>query len=163
MKTHSLPPVLDPCCGSRMMWFNKNDPRALFGDIRTEAHTLCDGRALEITPDMHMDFRSLPFEDGTFQLVVFDPPHLKRLGQDSWMAAKYGVLLPTWKEDITQGFTECFRVLKPNGVLIFKWNEYQIPLTEILTLTPEEPLFGHTSGKAGKTHWITFIKGDETP
>ena len=68
------------------------------------------------------------------------------------MAAKYGVLLPTWKEDITQGFTECFRVLKPSGVLIFKWNEYQIPLAEILTLTPEEPLFGHTSGKAGKTH-----------
>ena len=24
-------------------------------------------------------------------------------------------------------FRECFRVLKPYGVLIFKWNEVQIP------------------------------------
>lgn len=29
-------PVLDPCCGSRMMWFDKNDSRAVFGDQRIE-------------------------------------------------------------------------------------------------------------------------------
>ena len=43
--------VLDPCCGGRMMWFNRQDQRALFGDIRSENHTLCDGRAFNITPD----------------------------------------------------------------------------------------------------------------
>lgn len=26
---YALPPVLDACCGSRMMWFNKSDPRAM--------------------------------------------------------------------------------------------------------------------------------------
>ena len=26
-----MPPILDPCCGSRMMWFNKQDQRCLFG------------------------------------------------------------------------------------------------------------------------------------
>ena len=26
------PTVLDPCCGSRMMWFDKQDQRVLFGD-----------------------------------------------------------------------------------------------------------------------------------
>ena len=29
------PTVLDPCCGSRMMWFDKQDQRVLFGDQRT--------------------------------------------------------------------------------------------------------------------------------
>ena len=44
------PTVLDPCCGSRMMWVDKQDQRVLFGDQRTESHILSDGRALEIKP-----------------------------------------------------------------------------------------------------------------
>ncbi len=43
--------ILDMCCGSRMFWFDKQDPRALFADIRSEQHTLCDGRSLVISPD----------------------------------------------------------------------------------------------------------------
>lgn len=154
-----LPPVLDPACGPRMMWFDKNDPRAIFGDIRTETYTLCDGRALEVSPDIELDFRDLPYPENTFRLVVFDPPHLERLGPRAYMRAKYGQLLSTWREDLAQGFAECFRVLKPEGVLIFKWNETQIPVSEILALTSEQPLFGHKSGKNSKTHWITFMKG----
>ncbi len=153
-------PVLDPCCGSRMMWFDKDDPRATFGDIRTETRDLCDGRVLTVDPDVVMDFRDMPFEDGTFRLVVFDPPHLERLGKDSWTAAKYGQLLPGWRDDLRLGLAECFRVLKPGGVLVFKWNEDQIPVSEVLALTPERPLFGHKSGRLSKTHWICFIKDD---
>lgn len=41
--------ILDMCCGSRMFWFDKNDDRAIFSDIRKEEHTLCDGRRLIIT------------------------------------------------------------------------------------------------------------------
>ena len=74
------------------------------------------------------------------------------------MAAMYGVLDKTWKEDLQKGFAECFRVLKPDGVLIFKWCEYEIPLREVLALTPFKPLFGHPSGKMQKTHWVTFMK-----
>lgn len=151
------PLVLDPTCGARMMWFDKTDPRVVFGDQRTEAHTLSDGRVLEITPDVELDFRALPFPDNTFRLVVFDPPHLHNVGNSSWLAAKYGRLLPSWEDDITAGFAECFRVLKPEGVLIFKWSEIQIPLTKILACTPEKPLFGHT-GTSATTHWMTFIK-----
>lgn len=150
--------VLDPCCGSRMFWFDKHDSRAIFGDIRDENHILCDGRALNINPDVKMDFRNIPYPQETFSLVVFDPPHLKNLGENSWMAKKYGVLNTTWKDDIRTGFSECFRVLKPDGVLIFKWNEDQIKVSEILKLTDEKPLFGHKSGKQSKTHWITFMK-----
>jgi SAM-dependent methyltransferase len=157
------PLVLDPASGSRMFYFDKEDPRVLFGDIRSEQHVLCDGRALNINPDAIVDFRNLPFPAESFRVVVFDPPHLVRAGPKSWQAAKYGQLhADTWRADLEAGFSECFRVLKPEGVLIFKWNETQIPVSQILELTPARPLIGHKSGKASKTHWITFLK-DASP
>ncbi len=149
--------VLDVCCGSKMFWFDKNNPEAVFVDIREESHILCDDRALEISPDMKADFRDLPFDDNTFKLVVFDPPHLERAGENSWMLKKYGRLGEDWRNDLTKGFKECFRVLDDNGVLIFKWNEVQIPLSQILKLTDKSPLFGHRTGRQAKTHWVCFI------
>lgn len=150
--------ILDACCGRRMFWFDKKNDDVVFQDIRSEEHVLCDGRKLEVNPDIVADFRNMPYDDESFNLVVFDPPHLKQLGKNSWMAKKYGVLLPTWELDIKLGFDECMRVLKPNGILIFKWNEHQIPTQKILDLIPYKPLFGHTSGKQAKTIWMTFIK-----
>ena len=154
--------ILDPCCGSRMMWFDKADQRCLFGDSRTETHLLKDRqylRHLEIHPDVRLDFRRLPFADNSFKVVVFDPPHLVRAGKKSWLALKYGSLTADWRDDIRKGFAECFRVLESGGVLIFKWNEDQIKVPEILELTPEKPLFGHPTGRHGRTHWFTFLKG----
>ena len=156
-----MKPILDPCCGSRMMWFDKQDQRCLFGDLRTESHYLKDRgnlRHLEIHPDIRLDFTALPFADDSFNLVVFDPPHLVRAGKKSWLAKKYGQLTQDWRDDLRKGFAECFRVLKPNGVLIFKWNEDQIKVPQILALTPNQPLFGHPTGRHGKTHWFTFMK-----
>jgi len=150
--------VLDPCCGSRMFWFDPKNQNVLFGDQRIETHTLCDGRSLEINPDVKMDFRAMPFENEQFNLVVFDPPHLKAAGPQSWVTAKYGKLSTDWREDLTKGFAECFRVLKPDGTLIFKWASVQIKTSEVLALTPVKPLFGHISGKRSNTHWITFMK-----
>jgi len=153
--------ILDACCGGRMFWFNKNNPDAIFTDIRYDTYTMKDNgkiRQLEVKPDVVADFRDLPFEENSFYLVVFDPPHLKSLGNNSWMAKKYGKLTADWRDDIREGFKECFRVLKPNGTLIFKWNEYDIPLKEVLNLAPQEPLFGHPSGKLQKTHWVCFMK-----
>ena len=103
--------ILDATCGSRMMWFNKQNIDVLFCDKRTENHILCDGRVLEITPDLEIDFTNMPFRDNSFKLVVFDPPHLHKLGKSSWLAKKYGTLLPTWENDIKAGFDECIRVL----------------------------------------------------
>lgn len=156
----SEPKVLDPASGSRMFYFDKADDRVVFGDRRHESHTLCDGRALNVHPDVVLDFRSLPFPDAAFRVVVFDPPHLDRAGPDGWMRKKYGVLDPhTWRDDLAAGFAECFRVLGPDGVLIFKWNETQIPVGQVLALTPNKPLVGHRRvGKSADTHWITFLK-----
>ncbi len=39
-----MKPILDACCGGKMFYFDKNDPRVLFQDIRKEETTLCDGR-----------------------------------------------------------------------------------------------------------------------
>ncbi|WP_337038616.1 MULTISPECIES: SAM-dependent methyltransferase [Pseudescherichia] len=108
--------ILDMCCGSRMFWFDKEDPRALFSDIRAEEHKLCDGRHLVISPDVIADFRALPFAD------------------------------------------EAFRVLRPHGVLIFKWNETQIPVSQVIALTDVKPVIWQRTGKGDKTHWIIFVK-----
>lgn len=154
--------VLDVTCGSRMMWFNKKNPLAIFCDIRSESHILCDNRKLDISPDIIADFTNLPFADNSFSLVLFDPPHLLKLGKNSWMAKKYGVLQPNWEHTIKLGFDECMRVLKPNSTLIFKWNENQIKLKKIIEVIDKQPLFGHPSGKHGQTIWMTFLKTNKT-
>ena len=158
--------ILDPCCGSRMMWVDKQNPNVVFGDRRREIITVTDRshgntngtRTLHIEPDTLMDFRALPFPDNSFPLVAFDPPHLVRAGARSWLAAKYGTLSDNWRDDLRQGFVECLRVLKPDGVLVFKWNEAQVSVKEVLALAPIVPLFGHPSGRKGLTHWLVFIK-----
>lgn len=154
--------ILDACCGSRMFWFDKHNPLVTFMDNRIFEDTLCDGRSLRVTPDVVGDFRNIPYPDATFNLVVFDPPHLLKVGENSWLAKKYGKLNPdSWKEDIKQGFSECFRVLKKDGMLVFKWNETDITVSDILKLTPQKPLIGHKSGRLNKTHWILFVKAGE--
>ncbi|WP_336621740.1 class I SAM-dependent methyltransferase [Yersinia rohdei] len=154
--------ILDMCCGSRMFWFDRADPRAVFVDIRSESYTLCDGRNLDIRPDIVADFRQLPFADNTFQIVVFDPPHLTHCGPEGWQGKKYGILSKSWKDDLTKGFAEAFRVLRAGGVLIFKWNEVHIPTRDIIKLSPVPPMFGHPSGKRANTNWVCFQKpGDD--
>ena len=158
--------VLDPCCGSRMMWFDRQDSRAVFADRRSETLTVTDNsrgnssgqRVLRIEPDFLMDFRAMPYPDGAFKLVAFDPPHLVQAGPRSWLAAKYGKLGPNWRDDLRQGFAECFRVLEAGGTLVFKWNESQVTLRDVLELTPEKPLFGQQTGRGLKTHWLVFMK-----
>ncbi len=150
-----MKPILDACCGSKMFWFDKENEDVLYMDNRQLNTTLCDGRMLNVNPDMVADFRDMPFDDESFYLVVFDPSHLIRAGDDSWLAKKYGKLDELWPIDIRQGFNECMRVLKKNGTLIFKWNEDQVPLSEVLEAIDYKPLFGN---RRSKTHWLVFMK-----
>ena len=149
--------ILDACCGSKMFWFDKEHNETCYMDNRTLDTTLCDGRKLIVKPDVIADFRKMPFDDESFYLVVFDPPHLLNAGEKSFLALKYGRLGQTWQEDIKQGLSECWRVLKQNGTLIFKWNEEQITLPMVKPLLPCEPLIGQ---RRGKTIWIVFFKGE---
>lgn len=154
--------IIDVCCGGRMFWFDKNNPDVVFMDNRHFSGVLCDGRNFTVSPDIIGDFRHIPYPDNSFYLVVFDPPHLIKVGEKSWLANKYGRLNPdTYKNDLRQGFEECFRVLKPNGILVFKWNETDIKTSEIINLSPIRPLFGHKSGKLSNTQWLIFMKESE--
>jgi hypothetical protein len=80
----SLPPVLDACCSSRMMWLDKTDDRTLFMDRRNEDYWLKpsaaykNGKMLKVRPDVVADFTAMPFPDESFWHVVFDPPHIIR-------------------------------------------------------------------------------------
>tara|TARA_R110002072_G_scaffold214592_2_gene371809 strand:+ start:460 stop:933 length:474 start_codon:yes stop_codon:yes gene_type:complete len=152
--------VLDACCSVKGMWFDKKDDRALFMDKRRETHIdtyPCGTKTNIIEPDIIGDFTNLEFDDNSFWHIVFDPPHIES-NSVSQITKKYGSLKGEWREMLSKGFEECFRVLKPNGTLIFKWSEVQFPVKEILKLTDQKPLYGHRSGKKMNTHWIAFIK-----
>lgn len=163
-----FPPVLDVCCGSRMFWYDKQDRRALYVDNRRETHitdTRPGASPTVINPDLLADFTKLPLPDDAFSLVVFDPPHhtmngtrFRSVKNPGWAMRKYGWLNDDWRDVLRAGFSECFRVLRPNGTLIFKWAEKEIAVADILKLTPHKPLFGHRSGKQATTHWIAFVK-----
>ena len=79
-------------------------------------------------------------------------------GRKSFTYQKYGSLdKDNWRTDLKKGFDECMRVLDIHGVLIFKWNELRVNVNEILDVFQVQPLFGHKSGKANKTHWMAFM------
>ena len=154
--------ILDATCGGRMMWFDKHHPNALYVDRRTLPMGAIDQQpGFSVEPDEIEDFTDLPYEGGSFKLVVFDPPHIVQPGgESSILGMKYGVLAEGWQDEITAGFRECWRVLDWYGVLVFKWGEASVTVREVLDLLPEgmNPLFGHTTGKSGKTKWIVFMK-----
>jgi SAM-dependent methyltransferase len=156
--------VLDACCGSRMMWFDKNSKNTIYFDRRNEIFPIKPGSShknwttVNVSPGVIGDFTNMPFKDESFMLVVFDPPHLSKLGDNGILAKKYGKLFGDWECEISEGFRECFRVLKTNGTLIFKWCSVEVPLSQVINLSPIKPLFGHNTGNHAKTHWLAFMK-----
>lgn len=156
--------ILDVTCGDRTMWFQKHEPHTIYCDKRREEHSGVFGkdrdraRHLVIDPDVLCDFTNLPFEDESFYLVVFDPPHVENLTEASWLRKEYGSLDGDWKPMIRKGFQECMRVLKPGGTLIFKWSDISISTRDIINVIGQEPLFGHRSGRKMNTHWMTYMK-----
>lgn len=159
--------ILDMTCGSRTIWFNKNHPAAIYFDKRRESMEMYFGKArtslhqLHVDPDVIGDFTALPFKDESFSLVVFDPPHLTGAKETAWLVKKYGKLDENWPQMLHDGFAEGMRVLKPDGVLIFKWSEYDIPAADVWKAIGQKPLFGHHSGKKSTTFWGCFMKGTE--
>lgn len=104
--------------------------------------------------------QSLP--DGAFALAVVDPPYgIDKVFAATSRIAKYGQLDENWPRMLRDGFQECMRVLKPDGVLIFKWSEYDIPAAHVWKAIGQKPLFGHHSGKQSRTFWACFMKMEE--
>lgn len=162
--------ILDACCGGRMMWFNKKHPSTIYADKRiVEKGHIQNGFNPNhcVKPDIVMDFREMPFRDGTFRLVLFDPPHLSTLSETSIMRKKYGCLDALhWGSDLKDALNECWRVLDDLGILIFKWNDIEIPYKKILELVDFKPLVMNiTAGQKAlksktRSYWFTFMKTD---
>lgn len=150
--------ILDACCGSRMFWFDKNEPHTTYMDRRVFKEDLESGHHINVAPDIQGDFRSVPFDDNHFDLIVFDPPHLIHAGPNSWLRKKYGVLPKDWQPYLQQGFKELMRVLKPSGSMVFKWNQDQIKFADVIKVFGQQPIFGD---RRGNTRWTVFIKGAE--
>ena len=110
----------------------------------------------EVRPDVCADFTALPFRDGTFDLVVYDPPHIVRdTPSKSFLRTKYGELRSAdCLAVLRQGFDECWRVLKAPGTLHFKWAEGSMTLKEVLALFPQRPLFKNKHAVS----WSVFAK-----
>ena len=158
--------ILDVTCGDRTIWFQKHEPHTIYCDVRREEWEGVFGktqkrRHLVIDPDIQCSFTDLPFDDDSFNLVVFDPPHVKNLSDKSWTKKAYGSLYDGWEQMIHDGFRECMRVLKVGGTLDFKWSDISVSTREIINVIGQEPLFGHRSGKKMNTHWMCFMKFDE--
>ena len=150
--------IFDACCGSKMFYFDKEDERVLFNDRFPRVSTLCDGRVFECIPDTNDDFKNLPYSDNTFDLVIYDPPHMTKAGESSYMAIKYGVCN---FEDVVAGFKECYRITA--GTLIFKWNDTHIKINDLVSAFGIRPLSGQRRNGSGKTNtiWLIFYKSTE--
>jgi SAM-dependent methyltransferase len=84
-------------------------------------------------PDIVGDNRDMPFEKASFDVVVYDPPHIPNQGRDKKkdFNTRFGLVLKSSPE---QGYNfshlyppfvaEAYRVLKPQGVLFCKIADY---------------------------------------
>lgn len=161
--------ILDATSGGRSIWLpeHKDNENTLFIDCRERepGFTGQEGRTFSVEPDEVQDFRDLPHEDESFNLVVFDPPHVIRedgMEQLSGYVLKsYGALhAETWQSDLSQGFDELWRVLKPGGTMVFKFADNDVDFSDVLDLAPRDPLFGTTTKKTSKceNRWFVFYK-----
>jgi len=169
--------ILDATAGNRVIWRLKNPPNVIFLDVETR---------LPRKPDIYADNRLMPFRNEVFDMIIFDPPfswgeefgvynryvNEKRRIEESkgtkpftyYGADKYksrGELISA----IYKTQVELSRVLKSDGVLMLKWGEVDIPLTNVLTvfqgwmemmrLYIDDP--SQTAGKT-QTYWILLCK-----
>ena len=158
--------ILDATCGAKNMWFQPNHPFVTFLDKRDGKYMnhLFD-RTTNINPDVVGDWtKKLPFDDEYFDMVLFDPPHIIRDKVNKCnMDVLYGYLQKdTWRMDLQKGIQELFRVLKNEGVFVFKWGQSHVLIDEILRLFPYKPLFGNKNKDISKndkdTIWLVFLK-----
>jgi len=152
--------ILDACCGGRHWWIQKEHKKTVFMDIRsTPKGTIKLQPNWACEPDIISSYADMPFDDESFNLVAWDIPH--KLGNDKGIiTTKYGYLdHDNWKETTKKGFDECMRVLKPYGVLIFKFADVSIRFKEVLELFPQSPLFGTPTKKGvNNTAFFVFMK-----
>lgn len=148
--------ILDLSAGNRAMWFDKENPLAVFLDKRPE-----------VSPTFVCDTTAIPEEVGHgFDLVVFDPPH-ENFGANAHMTKRYGHSTRAEIRKTLKGTAaEAHRVTRSGGLMAFKWNDCGFKLDEALALMADywEPLFGsHMRNRGGpgaksQTFWVMLLR-----
>lgn len=105
--------VLDTTYGRGVFWKNWIPKYLWTNDLYTEQAS------------WHEDFRSMGWSNGSFDVVVFDPPYkLNGRSDGSEVDERYGVhKYARWQDRmalIKDGIHECLRVVKPGGYLLLK-------------------------------------------
>ncbi len=150
--------MLDATCGGRMLWVDKNHPNAVYVDRRIvpKGTTVANvGNNWEVKPDVCASFTALPFKDESFDIVLFDPPHIfgNKITETSITQTRYSILPSVgWERVLRAGFSECWRVARV--ALHFKWScpHGGRALKKIELLFPAKPLYRADGA------WTVFLK-----
>lgn len=104
---------LEPCCGPRREWSDVREATCVMGD-----------KLLEVQPQVVLDFQQLPFKDGVFDSIFFDPPHLIRNDVKHFNKAyrHFGNWKSRreWEAALDSVNTEFWRVTRPGALLRVK-------------------------------------------
>lgn len=167
--------ILDATAFCREMWYDKKYSDCIYMDKRKgkfRADSYKDNPKFEklewdIRPTVQAVWEKLPFRDEVFDQVLFDPPH--KIGNSySVFSDKYGQLeLWGWQKQLYNASKEFLRVLKPKGLLFFKWAETckaSDRAIKVIEAGGFKPLFGSntTSGKTSAV-WVTYCKNLTVP
>jgi hypothetical protein len=173
-------------CGGRQ-WWHRNQKECqvfLYGDIRKIDKGVFENKYMPIDPktgkkktsnwciepEVDADYRNLRgFPSNHFHNVCWDPPHMIKW-TSGLISMKYGALEQgsgNYFDDLRRGFMELWRILAPNGTLVFKWNDISLPIHKVLSFFPIDYKYGITSNKAviieaGGTAVCIFVKDEES-
>lgn len=69
--------------------------------------------------DLHVDFTDTGLQDGSYDLVVYDPPHLPHLGETSFMGKRFGTVRSTagFRTQTEAGALEAWRIARV-GIIV---------------------------------------------
>jgi SAM-dependent methyltransferase len=135
--------ILDVTANRRKMWqgVSWNGP-ITYSDIDPD-----------VSPDIIADFRDLPFDRESYDVVVFDPPHLPAAAATSTssreMVFSYGLAHAPRGDNISSLFApalaEIERVLTPDGLALCKLKDfvhnhaYQWSLVDFIAAVRDQP------------------------
>jgi hypothetical protein len=114
--------VLDVTANRRRMWKGVvHSGEILFGDIDPE-----------MEPDIICDFRDVPMQSASVDVIVFDPPHLPvaaaSAASDQDFVGRYGLAQSFKADNIAEYFppflTEAARLLRPEGLVFVKLKDF---------------------------------------
>lgn len=157
--SHLEAKVLDVTANERRMWHGVNWPSVTYADIDPA-----------MNPDIVQDFCAMTVADASFDVIVFDPPHLPAAAaskeSDQRFVGNYGLGHAPKGDNISGYFppflAEAHRVLRPEGLIFAKIKDfvhnhaYQWTLTDFIA--PARAMAREDDEEFGEGAW-DFYRG----